>query len=1309
MKKILSLSLFLLLASACALFVFHPSVKAQATVYEVGPGKPYASIGLVPWESLQAGDTVLIYWRSTPYNEKFVLCRQGTSAAPITVRGVPGANGELPILDGNGATTRPQLNYWNQNRGVIKIGGANTPPDTTPQYIVIENLDIRSARPPYTYTATNGAVQTYLNNASAIYIEKAENIIVRNCIMHDCGNGFFVASSDSLASRNILVEGCYIYDNGISGSLFEHNNYTAAIGITFQYNRFGPLRTGCPGNNFKDRSAGLVVRYNWIEGGNRQLDLVDGEDSSLIRNDPRYRETFVYGNVLIEPDAAGNRQITHYGGDSGTTANYRKGTLYFYNNTIISTRTDRTTLFRLSTNSETCDFRNNIAYVTAAGNTLALVDADGVLNLTHNWFKPGYISTFGTLTGTINNDGTSVTGSSPGFVNEAAQDYKLTALSNCINNGTTLHPNAVAANNVTRQYVKHQAGQDRVASGAFDIGAYEQAPTAISLISCKAIAYDNGVAIEWQTGYEVRNLGFNLYREANGRREAVNPQLLAGSALTTTAALSAGQAYRFLDATNTASQNAAYWLEDVDLNGQSSWHGPFYGEKATGKRPIDATDSLLLAQLNDSRTTDRTVVVQPKAELVLAKQSLFTSKADQSLASSSVNLAAQPAIKIGVRQTGWQRLTQSELVAAGLDANVDPRRLQLYIDGKELAIVVSGEADHRFDTGDALEFYGLGLDTPATNTRIYWLVVGASDGKRLSKMPLNKGARLNDSFACTVERRDRTTYFPALKNGDGDNFFGAVVTANALPQVVRLASLKATTDRQAVIEIAMQGVTEEAHQVSVRVNDALIGSLNFSGQQRGAERFIVAHSLLRDGDNLITLQSQRGASDVSLVEAIRVTYQHAFRADDDELSFTAQPGELVTINGFSGKAIRVFDVTDANAVQEVTAEVSEERTGNDFAVTVTAARIGERRLLAIGEAKTQSVVSLKQNRPSALRQTNNAADFVIIAPPALLSPLQRLAEVRQAQGLNTLLVDVEDLYDEFAFGNKTPQAIKDFLQFAAFNWQQKPRFVLLAGDASYDARNDLGFGDNDLVPTKPFATSYLKTASDDWFADFDNDGVPEMAIGRLPVRTVTAANLLINKLIAYNKAASSNEVLLVADRNDSFDFEQASRRLRSLLPPNLEARELWRSQADDATARARLLEALNRGPRLVNYTGHGSMSAWRGNLLTAADARSLTNRDKLSLFVMMTCLNGYFHDAMNETSGEALLTAERGGAIAVWASSALTLPDEQATLNQALYRLLFSNRDLTLGEAIQRAKAEISDSDVRKSWILLGDPTTKMQ
>jgi Putative Ig domain len=460
-------------SAVCFFVIFFAVSSIRAAVYEVKPNTPLDTIAEVPWATLQAGDTVLIYWKATPYKEKWVMCRQGTASQPITVRGVANASGEFPVIDGNGAVTPLNLNFPSEQRGVIKIGSANIPADTLPKYITIENLDIRSAHPNYQFTDDGGATQTYASAASSIYVEKGENITIRNNILHDSANGFFVASSDDLASRNILVEGNYIYDNGIVGSAFQHNNYTAAIGITFQYNRFGAPKTGAIGNNLKDRSAGLVVRYNWIESGNRQLDLVDGEDSVLIRNAPEYRKTFVYGNVLIEPDGAGNNQITHYGGDSGNTPNYRKGTLYFYNNTIVSTRTGNTTLFRLSTNEENCDARNNIFYNTASGTNLAFIDDTGILTISHNWLKPNWRISHGTPTGTVNNNGTSVQGTSPSFANEAAQDFRLASNSAAINAGTSLLAEVLPINNVVRQYIKHQQSEARPVNAAFDLGAYE--------------------------------------------------------------------------------------------------------------------------------------------------------------------------------------------------------------------------------------------------------------------------------------------------------------------------------------------------------------------------------------------------------------------------------------------------------------------------------------------------------------------------------------------------------------------------------------------------------------------------------------------------------------------------------------------------------------------------------------------------------------------------------------------------------------------------------------------------------------------
>jgi hypothetical protein len=468
-----------------------PAILAGAVllgeVYEVGPGKTYEAIGQAPWAALQPGDTVLIHWRPEPYREKWVICRRGSEDAPIAVRGVPGPDGQLPVISGDQALTSPLLNFWNEARGVIKIGGANTPADLMPGYIVVENLEIRSARPGYKFTGREGVPLPYAMNAAAVYVEKAEHLTIRNCVLRDSGNGLFIGPSGAAATRDVLVEGNYILDNGNQDSLYEHNSYTEALGIVFQFNRYGRLREGARGNNLKDRSAGLVARYNWIEGGNRQLDLVDAGAAPILSS-PRYRAAQVYGNILIEPAGEGNRQILHYGGDSGSLENYRKGTLFFHHNTVVSTRTDRTTLFRLSTNEERCEARNNIFYVSAGGGTLSLLDSSGALGLSHNWTKPGWVATFGTLEGVIEDDGTGIAGESPGFLGEEEQDFRLTAESPCplpegcatVDAAGALPEAVLPDHAVTGQYVKHQGGEARPDDGKPDIGAFELAPPSVA-------------------------------------------------------------------------------------------------------------------------------------------------------------------------------------------------------------------------------------------------------------------------------------------------------------------------------------------------------------------------------------------------------------------------------------------------------------------------------------------------------------------------------------------------------------------------------------------------------------------------------------------------------------------------------------------------------------------------------------------------------------------------------------------------------------------------------------------------------------
>jgi hypothetical protein len=338
---------------------------------------------------------------------------------------------------------------------------------------------------------------------------------------------------------------------------------------------------------------------------------------------------------------------------------------------------------------------------------------------------------------------------------------------------------------------------------------------------------------------------------------------------------------------------------------------------------------------------------------------------------------------------------------------------------------------------------------------------------------------------------------------------------------------------------------------------------------------------------------------------------------------------------------------------------------------------------------------------------------VIISHGDFLESLKPLRSLREAEGLSVALIDVEDLYDEFSFGIKTPQAIKDFLSRVRCNWQKPPRFVLLVGDASYDPRNYSGFGSFDYLPTKLIDTAYLETACDDWFVDFDGNGLPDIAIGRIPVHTVEEAQNIVSKILAYEGGLAQvrREVVLVADVNDtSFDFEGASTALKELLPGNVSVQEVFRSRfTDDVQAHEAFITFVNQGPRLVNYVGHGSIEVWRGGILDTEKDDDLTNGNHLPLFVNMTCLNGYFQAPNMGSLAESLLNAKKGGAIAVWASSGLTEPNGQAKMNKEFIRLVFNGESLTIGEAAMRAKAATHDPDVRRTWIFFGDPATRLK
>ena len=148
-------------------------------------------------------------------------------------------------------------------------------------------------------------------------------------------------------------------------------------------------------------------------------------------------------------------------------------------------------------------------------------------------------------------------------------------------------------------------------------------------------------------------------------------------------------------------------------------------------------------------------------------------------------LAGAGAVKIAVRGAGWVRVGQPALVAAGLDPSVDPGRLQLYADGVEQAIVVTGDGNSVFAADEAIEFWGAGRDTHWTDARTYWLVAGGV-GARVATAAGGTATLGAATFVRTERLVERALYLASVRNGDESNFFGAAVSAT--PTVRTLAA-----------------------------------------------------------------------------------------------------------------------------------------------------------------------------------------------------------------------------------------------------------------------------------------------------------------------------------------------------------------------------------------------------------------------------------------------------------------------------------------------------------------------------------------
>jgi len=352
------------------------------------------------------------------------------------------------------------------------------------------------------------------------------------------------------------------------------------------------------------------------------------------------------------------------------------------------------------------------------------------------------------------------------------------------------------------------------------------------------------------------------------------------------------------------------------------------------------------------------------------------------------------------------------------------------------------------------------------------------------------------------------------------------------------------------------------------------------------------------------------------------------------------------------------------------------------------------------------------DEPSNLKG-QRGAEYVMIAPRALLESAHRLADYRGAQGLSTLVADVEDVYDEFSGGVRTPEALRAFIAYGHREWNTPVRYVVLVGEGSIDYRDVTGSGDS-LIPPVLVDTAYGLFPSDGVLGDTDGDGVPDVAVGRLPVLVPGEVDAIAGKIGVFEGSVSTGALLLSDDGDSGGDFPVDSLALGQGFPSWYGVEQVSLGTYTTAEARGLLFGYLGSGVKYLNYIGHGGVQRLADEgLLTAADVPNLTN-ELAPLLTAETCMVGHFGLPGYDSLSELLLVQERGGTVAVWSATGMSMNSTAAYLGGKLYEGVFGGGAGTVGAAMLEAYGALAAqggaaSSALRIYNLQGDPATRVE
>ncbi len=818
-------------------------------------------------------------------------------------------------------------------------------------------------------------------------------------------------------------------------------------------------------------------------------------------------------------------------------------------------------------------------------------------------------------------------------------------------------------------------------------------PTLAVISEVKAYACGSNVLVRWQTASEVGTVSFDLYRQSSSGWTKVNDEPVIAGNVTT------GASYDVLDADAKPQSAAEYRIVELEEHGTTRTYGP-YSLNATEPLPTPAT---------------KVAAKSAKTTAVAAVQS-GGSAAKVASAKSSGGPAF---VKIATTNTGIQYVTAAAVASA---LGQSTAAMQQQIAGGQFELSNQGFAVSYIPNADgsALSFYAETLKNNYTAQNIYFLTPGANAAlPSIGGPPASSSAPATAYYKAQLNLEQDLLAVPTLVQDQAQDFWmwqrlvgglSTFDTAN-IPLVVN--HLSSGGDATARVTLQLLGGSEASHVVQVSVNGTIVGQDTWEGRAAHTSTLDIPASLLVEGTNRLSLKALRKVTTVTsqwYLNNISLEYQRQYFAQNGVLSFGANSNATITIDGFTSSAITVLDVSDAEQPMFVSG-ITTTPSASGFAASFSPAD-PQGRFVAFQSGTGTTPAALTSGQIVNLSGKQNAADYLIITPSIFADGATQLAGYRQQKGLRTLVVTLDQVYNEFSDGIATPYAIKQFLATATKQWSVKPRYVILIGDGTYDYRDLLQKHDN-FVPPMLVATAYGLFCSDTAYGDFNNDGLPQIAIGRLPVKTADQLATMLNKIKSYeaNAPAPNAQALLVSDVPDTAgDFADAIQQVNATLSGQYSNDVLKCTSQDNLTdVRKSIQSNLATGVDLFNYIGHGAIDRLgNSGYITSSDIAALQTANRLPLIVAVTCVAGQFSVPGSDCLAEKLALQSNGGAVAVIAPTGLSVNHDASRLNLRLMQLLNANEGPGLGDMFRQALADHVALDKPATepaiYNLIGDP-----